>query len=121
MRQPLLCVILAGLLSSAHSQPSVLPPVHGVQNMSDERSLIDAERRQSEAEFGEQVMLCYAKFAVNDCLAQARRKQRLVLNTLRQREVALSNVAREQKVQAQLARLQSNASSRHKEDGLPRP
>ena len=121
MKQRLWSLILVGLASGAHAQPNVLPPVQSAQSMSNERSRIEAERLAAKVEFGEKVTLCYAKFAVNGCIAESRRQQRLVLDALRKQEVALNKVAREQKVQAQLARLQANALNQPVEEASAKP
>ncbi len=116
MKKALLCLILATLAASASTQPGVAFPSHNVPNMSDERSRIQTERLKAEGEFDQQSAACYAKFAVTDCIAQARTKQRAVLDRLRGQEIALNNRVREQKVQAKLTRLQANASDRRDVD-----
>ena len=109
MKRGIFFWLVVSMAVSAHAQPVVPPPAQNVANKGDERSRIDAARLNAEAEFDQQSKVCYAKFAVFDCIAQARGKQRVQLDALRREEVVLNQAAREQKVQAQLARLQAKA------------
>lgn len=101
--------LVVAMAVSAHAQAVEPPPSQNVANKGDERSRIDAERLNASVEFDQQAKVCYAKFAVFDCIAQARGKQRVQLDSLRRQEVVLNQAAREQKVQAQLVRLQAKA------------
>ena len=109
MKRGIFFWLVVAMAVSAHAQPVVPPPAQNVANKGDERSRIDAERLNARVEFDQQAQACYAKFAVFDCIAQARGKQRALLDALRREEVVLNQAAREQKVQAQLARLQAKA------------
>ena len=109
MKRGIFFWLMIAMAVCAHAQPVVSPPAQNVANKGDERSRIDAERLNARVEFDQQAKACYAKFAVFDCIAQARGKQRVQLDALRREEVVLNQAAREQKVQAQLARLQAKA------------
>lgn len=109
MKRGIFFWLVIAMAVSAHAQPVVPPPAQNVANKGDERSRIEAERLNARVEFDQQSKVCYTKFAVFDCIAQARGKQRALLDALRRQEVVLNQAAREQKVQAQLARLQAKA------------
>lgn len=109
MKRGIFFWLVAAMAVSAHAQSVGPLPVQNAPNKGDERSRIDAARLNAKAEFDQQAKVCYTKFAVFDCIAQARGKQRALLDALRRQEVVLNQAAREQKVQAQLARLQAKA------------
>lgn len=112
MRQNLFFLFFLGTLVGAHAQPVAFPTVEVVSGVIDSRSRIEAERLSAGVEFDSQVARCYGRFAVNDCIAQSRTKQRATLDALRHRELAINKAAREKKVQAQLARIRANAPDR---------
>ena len=59
-----------------------------------ERARIASERTHIEAEFEQANKACYQKFAVNDCIADARAKRRELLADLRRQELVLNDADR---------------------------
>jgi hypothetical protein len=76
-----------------------------------ERELIAVQRSEQESHFQQWQQVCYQRFAVNDCLIQARRERRGVLDELRRREVLLNDLARQNQAIDELNRIQTNLSS----------
>lgn len=62
-----------------------------------ERKRLRAEREKAEAIFKAEEKACYAKFAVNDCIAKARSRRREAVSDLRRQEVALNDAERKRK------------------------
>lgn len=79
-----LMLLVVSLLTPAWAQP-VVPT---------ERGRIALERGEAEARYAESEKACYAKFAVNDCVNEARARRREVLTGLRRQEVALNDAER---------------------------
>ena len=94
------CLSFLGLLSaSAQSQPLISAPplAYEVQ-----RARIEEERGQAQAQFDAAAVLCYQKFAVNDCLQDARNTRRDLLADLRKLSLALRDAQARQKAQERL-------------------
>jgi hypothetical protein len=75
-----------------------------------QRSRIAAERAQAEAVFREKEKACYARFAVNDCLAEAKAQRRQVLADLRRQEVTLNDAQRKRKAAEHLRAIEERSS-----------
>jgi hypothetical protein len=75
-----------------------------------ERQQISVQRTQQEALFLRQQDACYQRFAVNDCLLQAKRERRAVFDELRRREVLLNELDRQTQAIDALNRIQENLS-----------
>jgi hypothetical protein len=75
-----------------------------------ERELISAQRAEQDAHFQQLQQGCYQRFAVNDCLIQARHERRGVLDELRRREVLLNDLERQNQAIDELNRIQANLS-----------
>ncbi len=75
-----------------------------------ERVLVSAKRAEQESIFQRQQEACYQRFAVNDCLIQARRERREVLDELRRRDVLLNALERETRAIDEINRIASNLS-----------
>lgn len=73
---------------------SLFAPAWAQQVVPTERGRIALERGEAEARYAESEKACYAKFAVNDCLNEARARRREVLTGLRRQEVALNDAER---------------------------
>ena len=76
---------------------SVLAPAWAQQAAPTDRGRIALERGEAEARYAASEKACFAKFAVNDCVAEARARRREVLAGLRRQEVALNDSARKGK------------------------
>ena len=74
------------------------------------RARISERRDLLESDFARVQQDCYARFAVSDCLVQARRERRAALDELRRQEVALNQQVRQAKALADLDRLDRKLS-----------
>lgn len=75
-----------------------------------ERLRIDAERSQHEAAFAVAERDCYRRFAVSDCLSDARHARRMALDELRRQEIVLNDQNRKTRAGQALQRIQTNIS-----------
>ncbi len=69
-----------------------------------ERERIRQTRANAQAQFAAQETQCYARFAVNDCLAEVRGHRREVLGDLRRQEISLNDAQRKRRAADQLLR-----------------
>ena len=96
---------LLGLFSStAQSQPAITPRPPSAQPPSYEvqRADIEVQRNLAQAQFDTAAVLCYQKFAVNDCLQDARNIRRDRLAELRLQSLALRDAQARQKAAERL-------------------
>lgn len=100
---------LLGLLSgSAQSQPLISPPPLSPPSPPSplsyeaQRARVEKQRRQAQAQFDAAAVLCYQRFAVNDCLREARNVRRDLLADLRKQSLALRDAQARQKAQERL-------------------
>lgn len=94
------CLAFLGLLGGwAQSQPLISPllPSYDAQ-----RARIEQERSQAQAQFDAAAVSCYQRFAVNDCLREARNIRRDLLADLRKQSLALRDAQARQKAQERL-------------------
>lgn len=102
MKQLLLA--LACLFHALSSQAQAGP--QGAADATREaRARIAAEREQLQLRFAQQERACYQRFAVNDCLREARGQQREALAQLRRQEIALNAEARQRREIERVRRL----------------
>ncbi len=80
------------------------------------RQQIQEARSAEEARISDQESACYERFAVNDCLKQARAKRRLALEGLRRQEVILNDLERRKKAADQLELIQEKSSPQKREE-----
>lgn len=71
-----------------------LPAVAQQADDAAERQRITAERARVEAEFDQAHKACYQKFAVNDCISDARARRREQMADLRRQELVLNDAER---------------------------
>ena len=76
---------------------------------SEERERIRQTRLTEQAQFTAREARCYARFAVNDCLAEVRSRRREVLGDLRRQEISLNNAQRKRRAAEQLLRADEKA------------
>lgn len=111
-RQWALVGLLAGSLTAAvAATPTVASEAPLVPSVEQERTRIERERS---VEMGRQKSVetaCYQRFAVNDCLAEARVKHREVLSDLKRQEVQLNDRERRLRAGEQLRRIEEKVSS----------
>jgi colicin import membrane protein len=74
-----------------------------------ERARIAAERKQVDAAFQGEEKACYGKFAVNDCLKDARSKRRAALADLRRQEISLNDAQRKRAAAERLRSIEEGA------------
>lgn len=67
-----------------------------------ERVRIAAERSRVEAQYQGEERACWGRFAVNDCLAEARARRRSALADLRRQEISLNDAERKQRAAERL-------------------
>lgn len=101
--------LLAGLAQAQHDAASVAA----------ERARIARERELVEAEFKSEEKACYAKFAVNDCLAAAKAKRRQAAGNLRRQEIALNDAERKRKAMQRAAALEERAGAQRAPQAAP--
>lgn len=75
-----------------------------------ERARIAQQRAEQDANFAQAEVACYRRFAVSDCLRDARKKRRVALDELRRQEIVLNDEERRLKGSQALQRIQNNIS-----------
>ena len=81
-----------------------------------ERLVIQTQRTQYETAYRQSEAICYARFAVSDCLRDARTIRRLAMDELRRQEVLLNDQERRAKAVQELDRIQENTSPFRQEE-----
>ncbi|MBI5277885.1 MAG: hypothetical protein HY854_15655 [Burkholderiales bacterium] len=103
------CAAIALLLAALPAWPQGI-------DAAAERSRIAAERRQVDARFEEEEKACRARFAVNDCTAEARARQRQALGELRRQEVTLNEMERKRKAAQKVRELDERQAPPRQQD-----
>lgn len=109
MKKYLSWAVLLFLSVGAFAQPGASSSAAPSQ-VEGERTRMALDREREQALHAQQRTACYARFAVNDCLTDARVRLRSVLDDLRRQEVALNDAERQRKALAQSERLQQRSS-----------
>jgi len=78
--------------------------------LAQERARIAAQRQAADSRYTQAEAACYARFAVNDCLNEARAARRETLADLRRQEVSLNDDERRRKGAAQRQRIDERLS-----------
>lgn len=76
------------------------------QAIAQERALLARQREQVQQDHERDARACWQRFAVNDCLAQARQARRQRTEPLRQRELDLNALSRQLREERRQLRLQ---------------
>jgi len=79
-------------------------------DVAQERSRIAQARTLYEQRFTQAEQACYQRFAVFDCLHQARKERRLSLDELRRQDIVLNELERKRNASAALERIQRNVT-----------
>ncbi len=90
---------------AAQTLPAQQPasaPAQVESNFATEKARIARERNAAEALYKVEEKACYQKFAVNDCVKDARDKRRAVMTELHRQEVAVNDVERKRKAAERL-------------------
>lgn len=93
----------------------VLAQGTGTLHVNAERLRINKQRSGLEEAFLKAEQACYARFAVSDCLRQARVERRTALGELRRQELVLNDLDRQSKAMTELSRIQDNVSAQQKD------
>ena len=80
-----------------------------------ERARIASERTRIEAEFEQANKACYQKFAVNDCIADARARRRELLADLRRQELVLNDADRRRRSSERLEEIEKKTADKRAE------
>ncbi|OLP05258.1 hypothetical protein BLL52_3383 [Rhodoferax antarcticus ANT.BR] len=94
---------LAGAQTLA-PEPAALDPTA-------ERQRISAERVGHEAVYQQAERLCYSRFAVSDCLRDARQERRLAMDELRRQELLLNDMERKTRAIEALKRIETKLAN----------
>jgi hypothetical protein len=98
-----LLALIACLLTSVHAQtPDEVP-----QAIEKERALLAEKRSAVLTDFEARSQACWQRFAVNDCISQARRIRRTEMQPLRQAELLLNEQERQWRTQQRNERVQN--------------
>ena len=87
--------LLMGWQALAGAQ--TLAPESAALDLGAERQRISAERAGHETVYLRAEALCYSRFAVSDCLRDARTERRLAMDELRRQELLLNDMERKAK------------------------
>lgn len=88
------------------------------QRISIERQSIQSQRTSAEKIFQQDQSVCESKFAVFDCLRDARSKRRAVLDELRRQDLLLNDMERQAKAIDAMQRIQENTSEQRQQQAL---
>jgi colicin import membrane protein len=102
MKNLVLLLALSGLALACASQEAGSPADLGAR--------IKADRAQVETIFRAEEKACYGKFAVNDCLNDARGRRRQALADLRRQEISLNDAERKRRAAERLRTIEERAS-----------
>lgn len=81
-----------------------------------ERSRLTAERAEVDKAFNDQRGVCFKRFAVEECLAESRRKKRTALDNIKRQEALLNDAERKRRAGAALNRLDEKTSAERAAD-----
>ena len=98
------------LLLAALALPVAAQTPWAPADMEAEKTRIDGERKSIDARYDEERAVCYKKFAVQDCLTDARRRRRAQVEDLNRQEAILNDAERKRRAAAALERLDEKAS-----------
>jgi hypothetical protein len=98
-------LLLCGLCASAWAQSLD----EREQAITKERAELAQQRQELQQEHDRAAKACWQRFAVNDCLAQARQARRVRTEPLRQRELELNALSRALREERRQLRLQDTA------------
>lgn len=80
-----------------------------------ERARIGRERAASEAVYAASERVCYSRFAVSDCLSDARKVKRLTTDELRRQELVLNDMERQAKAAEALKNIEANIAAQQEQ------
>jgi hypothetical protein len=118
MMQALLAGCLALLQLTALAQMAAAVPQPPTDVLA-ERSRIQSERTRETARYEQQERACYARFAVNDCLAANRAQRRGAMDDLRRQTLALDAIERKNKALDQMERIRDKTATQNGQPAAP--
>lgn len=112
--KPAVVLLLAALLAPmlAHARDDATEDA--------QRARIAAERGQVEAAFRAEEKACYQKFAVNDCVKDARARRRASMADLRRQEVSLNDAKRKRDAAEHVRALEDRAAAGRQQEAQRR-
>ncbi len=117
-------IVLAGfavlILAGAQARAESVDDSNYEQLRDAQRARIQMERDQAKTVLAGDEVLCYQKFAVNDCLRKARAVRREALADLRRQEVSLNTQEAKRKAAIQVSRIEEKSSLKSLNDELVR-
>ena len=75
-----------------------------------ERDRVAQQREAAQQRYHDDELACWRRFAVNDCLSEAKQQRRGTLDALRQQELQLNALEREQRSAARLRAIEQKAA-----------
>lgn len=81
-----------------------------------QRARIAAQRAIHESNFSKAQQVCFDRFAVTDCLREARHVRRVAMDELRRQEVILNDLDRQTKAVAEINRIESNVTPERQQE-----
>ena len=109
MKSKLWVGVLLGWQVLASAQ--ALAPEAAAVDVGAERQRISAERAGHESVYLQAERVCYSRFAVTDCLRDARKTQRLAMDELRHQELLLNDMERKTKALEALKRIEAKLAT----------
>lgn len=106
------CLLLSGWLAAAVAQE--VAPIPAALDINVERQRMGQERAGHEARYLQAERVCYSRFAVSDCLRDARKERRLALDELRRQELVLNDLERQTKGIQALKRIEDKLADQQK-------
>lgn len=103
------------LIASCVAAAAVHAQDSAQQQLDQERARIAAERRAADSRYAEAEAACHARFAVNDCVNQAKAARRETQADLRRQEISLNDDERRRKGAAQRQRLDERSSAENQQ------
>jgi len=110
--------ILTGLilaLAQLGAIAQTVEPVPQTLNVNAERGRISQERAASESIYAVSERGCYSRFALSDCLSDARKVRRVTMDELRRQELVLNDMDRKIKAMEELKRIESNLAEQQEQ------
>ncbi len=95
-------------------------PDTSVTRVEVERARITSERSEVEARYAREEVACYGKFAVNDCLNEARSRRRSALADLRRQEISINDAERKRKGAEAIKRIEEKNSPQKADEAAER-
>lgn len=120
---PMFALALLVLLAGGCAQGPVVPPAAGAAPtlqapagqpfepwLQAERERVARQREAAQHRYRDDELACWRRFAVNDCLGQAKRERRGELDALRRQDLQLNALERERRTAQHLRQIEQKAA-----------